>query len=57
VDQLIIESGTKLEGKIRVNGSKNAILPILAGSLLTEEEVIIENVPSLKDVQIMGELV
>lgn len=57
MDQLIIESGTKLEGKIRVNGSKNAILPILAGSLLTEEEVIIENVPSLKDVQIMGELV
>jgi len=57
VDQLIIEGNIKLEGNIRVNGSKNAILPILAGSLLTEEEVILKNVPLLKDVQIMSEIV
>ena len=57
MDQLIIEGGNRLEGTIEIKGAKNAILPILAGSLLTKEKVILNNVPVVKDVLIMKELV
>lgn len=45
-----------LAGTIRVDGSKNAILPILAATLLSEEECIIHDIPKLKDVEIMCQL-
>ena len=51
-----IYGGKKLEGRVRISGAKNAILPILAGTLLTKKEVILENVPNLSDVWIMLEL-
>ena len=57
MDQLIIEGGNRLEGTIEIKGAKNAILPILVGSLLTTEKVILNNVPVVKDVLIMKELV
>ena len=48
-----IQGGRRLEGTVRVGGAKNAVLPILAASLLTEEPVELGNVPDLADVQTM----
>lgn len=50
MDKLQIKGGVPLEGDVRVSGSKNATLPILAGALLAEEPVIVGNVPHLQDV-------
>lgn len=49
----IIEGGYPLKGKITPNGNKNAALPILAATILTDEEVILRNVPDIEDVNIM----
>lgn len=51
--KFLIKGGRKLEGKIRVSGSKNAILPLLAGSLLVDGKVIFKNVPRIRDVETM----
>ncbi len=56
MDKIIIQGGTRLKGEVDVSGSKNAVLPIMAAALLTEEESIIENVPSLWDVHTMVKL-
>ncbi|MDD5633822.1 MAG: UDP-N-acetylglucosamine 1-carboxyvinyltransferase [Candidatus Omnitrophica bacterium] len=53
MDKLIVEGGHKLVGNICISGAKNACLPILAAALLTEEECVISNVPLLKDVSTM----
>ena len=47
----IVRGGRKIEGEFRVRGSKNAALPILVASLLAEEEVILENMPHIRDVE------
>lgn len=54
--KLIVKGGKRLEGTIRISGAKNAALPMIAAALLTKEEVILNNVPSLQDVQMMAEL-
>lgn len=56
MDRLIINGGKRLEGTIRISGAKNAALPMIAGALLTKEEVILNNVPLVRDVQMMAEL-
>ena len=56
MDKLAITGGRRLEGEVRISGAKNAALPILAGALLTREPVIISNVPHLRDVTTMIEL-
>jgi UDP-N-acetylglucosamine 1-carboxyvinyltransferase len=56
MDKLQIQGGTPLEGEVRISGSKNATLPILAGALLAETPVSIANVPHLKDVTTTIEL-
>jgi UDP-N-acetylglucosamine 1-carboxyvinyltransferase len=53
LDKLLIEGGTCLSGSITTSGAKNAALPILAGTLLATEPVVIRNVPHLKDVTTM----
>ena len=53
----IIKGGYPLKGKIRANGNKNAALPIIAASLLTDEEVIIRNIPNIEDIKIMIDIV
>ncbi|MBN2119769.1 MAG: UDP-N-acetylglucosamine 1-carboxyvinyltransferase [Candidatus Omnitrophica bacterium] len=53
MDKLEVWGGKKLKGKVRLSGSKNAVLPIMAASLLTDEECHIENVPRLLDVHTM----
>jgi UDP-N-acetylglucosamine 1-carboxyvinyltransferase len=55
--KFIVEGGRPLNGTIRPAGNKNAALPILAATLLTEEEVILENVPDIRDVRTLIELI
>ncbi len=50
MDKLLIKGGTRLEGAVSISGAKNAALPILAGTLLATEPVMIRNVPQLRDV-------
>ena len=53
MDKLQITGGTALDGEVRISGAKNAALPILAASLLSDEPVTIGNVPHLRDVTTM----
>ncbi|MFH1459940.1 MAG: UDP-N-acetylglucosamine 1-carboxyvinyltransferase [Candidatus Omnitrophota bacterium] len=53
MDKIIIEGGVPLKGEIEISGAKNAALPILAATLLTEEKCVIKNVPVLRDVLTM----
>jgi UDP-N-acetylglucosamine 1-carboxyvinyltransferase len=53
VAQLLIEGGSRLVGRVPISGSKNAVLPILAACLLTEEECRLKNVPRIEDVSTM----
>jgi UDP-N-acetylglucosamine 1-carboxyvinyltransferase len=56
MNKLIIKGGIPLSGDVRISGSKNAVLPILAGTLLADSPVIIRNVPHLHDVTTTMEL-
>src|SRR4029077_8194640 len=57
VEEFLIEACQPLSGTIRPAGNKNAALPILAACLLTGEPVILENVPHIRDVEEMIELI
>jgi UDP-N-acetylglucosamine 1-carboxyvinyltransferase len=50
VPKFIVNGGKPLNGTVRPNGNKNAALPMLAATLLTDEDVFLENVPRIKDV-------
>jgi UDP-N-acetylglucosamine 1-carboxyvinyltransferase len=56
VSTLLIEGGHRLSGSIDVEGNKNAALPLLAACLLTTEECVLTNVPRIKDVDSMTQL-
>lgn len=56
MDKLIIKGGRTLEGEIRISGAKNAVLPIMAATLLADGPVTIRNVPHLHDVTTTMEL-
>jgi UDP-N-acetylglucosamine 1-carboxyvinyltransferase len=56
VDKLQIRGGVPLDGEVRISGAKNAALPILAGALLADGPVTIGNVPHLRDVTTMIQL-
>ena len=51
MDKLVIRGGAPLLGTIRVSGAKNAALPCMAAALLTEEPVVLENIPQVRDIQ------
>lgn len=53
MDELIIEGGTPLKGEVEVSGAKNMVLPAVVAGLLTDEEVILENVPLISDLALM----
>jgi UDP-N-acetylglucosamine 1-carboxyvinyltransferase len=55
-DAFVIEGGRSLSGRIRAAGNKNGALPILAACLLTDEPVTLENLPRIRDVDTMLEL-
>jgi UDP-N-acetylglucosamine 1-carboxyvinyltransferase len=50
MDKLVIQGGTRLDGEIWISGSKNAALPILFATLLTDEKVSLSNLPHLQDI-------
>ncbi|MDH3326264.1 MAG: UDP-N-acetylglucosamine 1-carboxyvinyltransferase [Gammaproteobacteria bacterium] len=56
MDKLIITGGTQLNGEVKISGSKNAALPILAATLLASSPITIKNVPHLQDVTTTMEL-
>jgi len=56
LDRIMVEKSPPLKGNVRISGAKNAALPILAASLLGTEDIILEDVPKLKDVEIMCEV-
>ena len=51
MDKFVIRGGNPLLGTIRVSGAKNAALPCMAAALLTEEPVILENIPQVRDIE------
>lgn len=56
MEKLVIEGGGHLKGSVSVSGSKNATLPILAATLLTDETCVLTNVPTLRDTLTMIKL-
>ncbi|MDX1698252.1 MAG: UDP-N-acetylglucosamine 1-carboxyvinyltransferase, partial [Thiohalobacterales bacterium] len=56
MDKLIINGGAALDGEIRISGAKNAVLPIMAATLLADSPVRVRNVPHLHDVTTTMEL-
>ncbi len=53
MDKILVHGGHKLSGSVRISGSKNSALPILAATLLTKEPCVISNVPDLSDIHFM----
>jgi UDP-N-acetylglucosamine 1-carboxyvinyltransferase len=51
MDKFIIRGGTPLEGNVRISGAKNSALPCMAAAILTEDEVILENIPDVRDIE------
>ena len=54
--KLVVRKSEPLHGEVKISGSKNAVLPILAATLLTEERCIIKDAPALRDVDVMCDL-
>ncbi len=53
MDKFLINGPCKVKGKVSISGSKNASLPILAATLLFDKPVIIKNLPRVKDIKTM----
>ena len=51
MDKFIVKGGNLLEGEVSISGSKNAALPIIASTILTDEKCVIKGVPYLRDVE------
>jgi len=56
LQNLLIRGGNSLKGQVRISGSKNAILPIMAASILSHGEIILNGVPDLEDIKVMSEV-
>ena len=56
MESLLIKGGVPLHGEVTIGGAKNAVLPILAATLLTAEPCVIRRVPNLSDVKFMGQI-
>ncbi|WP_322995717.1 UDP-N-acetylglucosamine 1-carboxyvinyltransferase [Castellaniella sp.] len=50
MDKLLIQGGRPLQGEVTISGAKNAALPILCAALLTDEPLVLDNVPALRDI-------
>src|SRR5262245_3815362 len=51
MDKLVIRGGNPLLGTVRVSGAKNAALPAMAAAILTDEPIVLENVPQVRDIE------
>jgi UDP-N-acetylglucosamine 1-carboxyvinyltransferase len=56
MESLLIKGGVPLHGEVAISGAKNAVLPIMAATLLTAEPCVIRRVPDLSDVKFMGQI-
>ena len=56
MDKLKVLGANKLKGQIRISGSKNASLPILAATILSNKKIILSNLPKVKDIETMIKL-
>src|SRR3569833_2112994 len=56
MESLLIKGGVPLHGEVTISGAKNAVLPIMAATLLTEEPCVIRRVPNLSDVKFMAKI-
>ncbi len=56
MDAFVIQGGARLRGRVRVNGSKNACLPLMAAALMTDDPVVLTDVPDLRDTRNMASL-
>src|SRR3954465_5816612 len=56
MESLLIKGGVPLHGEVTISGAKNAVLPILAATLLTREPCVIRRVPNLSDVKFMCQI-
>jgi len=56
MDSLLIKGGVPLHGEVTISGAKNAVLPIMAATLLTSEPCVIRRVPQLSDVKFMAQI-
>src|SRR5579863_4801420 len=50
MDRFLIEGGKPLEGRVAISGAKNASLPAMAAALLTDQPVVLHNVPRVRDI-------
>src|SRR3989339_21419 len=57
MDKFIVEGGVALKGRVKISGSKNAALPIIAATILTDKECILKNIPHLNDTNVMNKLI
>jgi UDP-N-acetylglucosamine 1-carboxyvinyltransferase len=57
MDKLVIRGGNPLQGSIRTSGAKNAALPAMAAALLTDEPVVLENIPQVHDIETTRRLI
>jgi len=56
MDKFVIRGGNPLVGTVRISGAKNSALPAMAAALLTDEPVVLENIPEVRDIQTMRRL-
>lgn len=56
MDTFVIDGGRRLEGRVRINGAKNAVLPLMAAAILTNEKVTLRDIPPLADIRNMERL-
>src|ERR1051325_11808909 len=56
MDSLLIKGGTPLRGEVSISGAKNAVLPIMAATLLTSKPCVIRRLPNLSDVRFIGQI-
>ncbi len=57
MSKFLVEKSGPIRGSIKVSGAKNAVLPIMAGAILSPETCILEDIPNLSDVQVMSEVI
>ena len=57
MEQYIMKGGNPLVGEVNISGAKNAALGILAASVMTDEDVVIENLPDVRDINVMLEAI
>ena len=56
MDKIFVKGGEVLRGTVHISGAKNAALPTMAASLLTEDQIILRNLPQVRDIETTGKL-